>query len=70
MFDIVGSSLPHIQAGKLIPLAVTSSRRAKVLPNVPTMAEAGIAGYQITGWHGIAVRADTRKPPSTSSTPP
>ena len=57
MFDIVGSSLPHIQAGKLIPLAVTSSERAKVLPNVPTMAEAGIAGYQITGWHGIAVRA-------------
>jgi tripartite-type tricarboxylate transporter receptor subunit TctC len=59
MFDIVGSSLPHIQAGKLIPLAVTSSERAKVLPNVPTMAEAGIAGYQITGWHGIAVRAGT-----------
>ncbi|KQB61254.1 MULTISPECIES: tripartite tricarboxylate transporter substrate binding protein [Acidovorax] len=59
MFDIVGSSLPHIQAGKLIPLAVTSTERAKVLPNVPTMAEAGIAGYQITGWHGIAVRAGT-----------
>ncbi len=59
MFDIVGSSLPHIQAGKLIPLAVTSGERAKVLPNVPTMAEAGIAGYQITGWHGIAVRAGT-----------
>ena len=59
MFDIVGSSLPHIQAGKLIPLAVTSSERAKVLPNVPTLAEAGIAGYQITGWHGIAVRAGT-----------
>lgn len=69
MFDIVGSSLPHIQAGKLIPLAVTSSERAKVLPNVPTMAEAGIAGYQITGWHGIAVRAGTRKPPLTNSTP-
>ena len=59
MFDSVGSSLGHIQAGKLIPLAVTSGERAKVLPNVPTMAEAGIAGYQITGWHGIAVRAGT-----------
>ncbi|MFY3382616.1 Bug family tripartite tricarboxylate transporter substrate binding protein [Paracidovorax sp. MALMAid1276] len=59
MFDIVGSSLPHIQAGKLVPLAVTSTARAKVLPNVPTMAEAGVAGYQITGWHGIAVRAGT-----------
>ncbi|WP_010466729.1 Bug family tripartite tricarboxylate transporter substrate binding protein [Acidovorax radicis] len=59
MFDIVGSSLPHIQSGKLIPLAVTSAERAKVLPNVPTMAEAGVSGYQITGWHGIAVRAGT-----------
>ena len=59
MFDIVGSSLPHIQAGKLVPLAVTSRERAKVLPNVPTMAEAGVAGYEITGWHGIAVRAGT-----------
>lgn len=62
MFDIVGSSLPHIQAGKLIPLAVTSSERAKVLPNVPTLAEAGVPGYQITGWHGIAVRAGTPQP--------
>ena len=62
MFDIVGSSLPHIQAGKLVPLAVTSSERAKVLPNVPTLAEAGVPGYQITGWHGIAVRAGTPQP--------
>ncbi|MBV7431558.1 MULTISPECIES: tripartite tricarboxylate transporter substrate binding protein [unclassified Acidovorax] len=59
MFDIVGSSLPHLQSGKLIPLAVTSAERAKVLPNVPTMTEAGLPGYQITGWHGIAVRAGT-----------
>jgi len=62
MFDIVGSSLPHIQAGKLIPLAVTSSERTKVLPQVPTLAEAGVPGYQITGWHGIAVRAGTPQP--------
>lgn len=59
MFDIVGSSLSHIQAGKLVPLAVTSAERTKVLPNVPTLAEAGVPGYQITGWHGIAVRAGT-----------
>lgn len=59
MFDIVGSSLSHIQAGKLVPLAVTSKERAKVLPQVPTMAEAGVPGYEITGWHGIAVRAGT-----------
>jgi tripartite-type tricarboxylate transporter receptor subunit TctC len=59
MFDILGSSLPYIQAGKLTPLAVTSAKRSPALPNVPTMAEAGVAGYEFTGWHGIAVRAGT-----------
>lgn len=59
MFDILGSSLPHIQSGKLVPLAVTSSRRSPQLPNVPTIAEAGISGYEFTAWHGIAVRAGT-----------
>ncbi len=59
MFDILGSSLPYIQVGKLTPLAVTSARRSPTLPNVPTMAEAGVPGYEFTGWHGIAVRAGT-----------
>jgi tripartite-type tricarboxylate transporter receptor subunit TctC len=62
MFDILGSSLPHIQGGKLKALAVTSAKRHPSLPNVPTMMEAGIAGYEITGWHGIAVRAGTPAP--------
>ena len=59
MFDILGSSLSYIQAGKLTALAVTSTKRSPQLPNVPTMAEAGVAGYEFTGWHGIAVRAGT-----------
>lgn len=59
MFDILGSSLPHIQGGKLVPLAVTSARRVPQLPNVPTMAEAGVTGYEFGAWHGIAVRAGT-----------
>ena len=59
MFDILGSSLPHIQSGKLLPLAVTSAKRAPQLPNVPTMAEAGVTGYEFGAWHGIAVRAGT-----------
>jgi tripartite-type tricarboxylate transporter receptor subunit TctC len=46
----------------LKPLAVTSAKRHPSLPNVPTMMEAGIAGYEITGWHGIAVRAGTPAP--------
>jgi tripartite-type tricarboxylate transporter receptor subunit TctC len=62
MFDVLGSSLPHIQAGKLVPLAVTSAKRHPSLPNVPTMMEAGIDGYEFTAWHGIAVRAGTPEP--------
>ena len=59
MFDILGSSLPHINSGKLVPLAVTSAKRVPQLPNVPTMAEAGVTGYEFGAWHGIAVRAGT-----------
>ena len=59
MFDILGSSLPHIQSGKLVPLAVTSAKRTPQLPQVPTMAEAGVTGYEFGAWHGIAVRAGT-----------
>lgn len=59
MFDVLGSSLPHIQAGKLTPLAVTSAKRSPSLPDVPTLHEAGVEGYDVTGWHGIAVRAGT-----------
>lgn len=62
MFDILGSSLQYIQAGKLTPLAVTSAKRSPSLPNVPTMAEAGVAGYEFSAWHGIAVRAGTPTP--------
>ena len=59
MFDVLGSSLPHIQAGKLVALAVTSANRSPALPNVPTLIEAGLPGVELTAWHGIAVRAGT-----------
>ena len=62
MFDVLGSSLQYIQAGKLNALAVTSAKRSPSLPNVPTMAEAGVTGYEFVGWHGIAVRAGTPAP--------
>ena len=62
MFDILGSSLPHIQAGKLRPIAVTSAQRSPSLAEVPTMAEAGLSGFETTAWHGIAVRAGTPAP--------
>ncbi|MDB5895619.1 MAG: hypothetical protein JWQ88_3150 [Rhodoferax sp.] len=62
MFDILGSSLPYLQTGKLVPLAVTMSQRSATLPQVPTMAEAGVSGYEFSAWHGISVRAGTPQP--------
>ena len=62
MFDIMASSLSYIQTGKLTPLAVTSAKRSPTLPTVPTMAEAGVPGFEFTAWHGIAVRAGTPQP--------
>lgn len=54
MFDNLPSALGQIQAGKLKALAVTTPQRSSVLPQVPTMAEAGIAGYQVSAWFGLA----------------
>jgi len=62
MFDIIASSQQHIASGKLVPIAVTAARRSPTLPDVPTMAEAGLANFEITAWHGIAVRSGTPAP--------
>ena len=53
MFDSVASSLPHIQAGKLVPIAVTTPERAPQLPDVPTIAETVAPGYGAYGWTGL-----------------
>ncbi|MFG5778221.1 Bug family tripartite tricarboxylate transporter substrate binding protein [Comamonas sp. J-3] len=53
MFDNLPASLPHIQAGKLKALAVAGKERNPSLPNVPTMAEAGLAGYAVDPWFGV-----------------
>ena len=45
--------------GRVIPIAVTSAKRANLYPNVPTLAEAGIAGYDITPWYGLVAPAAT-----------
>src|SRR5262245_34881931 len=60
-FDPLPSSLSHIKAGKLKALAVTTATRASVLPDVPTMAEAGVPGYELNGWSGFLVHAGTPK---------
>jgi tripartite-type tricarboxylate transporter receptor subunit TctC len=62
MFDNMPSVLPHVKAGKLIPLAVTTAQRSPELPNVPTVAEAGVPGYEATSWFGLFAPAGTPAP--------
>ena len=51
--------LPHLKTGRLHALGVTSTKRVASLPNVPTVAEGGVAGYEVVGWYGIAAPAGT-----------
>lgn len=57
--DAVGSSLPLVKGGKLRALAVTSAQRLPALPDVPTVAESGLAGFEVTTWFGLVVPAKT-----------
>jgi tripartite-type tricarboxylate transporter receptor subunit TctC len=59
MFDQVSTSLGHIQSGKLRPLAVTSLKRSPLLPNVPTVDESGVPGYEDTTFNGLVAPAGT-----------
>src|SRR5690606_4815646 len=61
MFDNRPSAMPHIRAGKLRALAVTSAKRAAALPDVPTVAEAGVPGYEASSWFGLVAPAGTPK---------
>jgi tripartite-type tricarboxylate transporter receptor subunit TctC len=53
----VSSQLPYIKSGKLRPLAVTSAKRSAQLPDVPTVIESGVPGYEVTIWYGLFVPA-------------
>jgi tripartite-type tricarboxylate transporter receptor subunit TctC len=53
------AALPSIRAGKIRALAVTSSQRHPLLPDVPTMAEAGLAGFEVYNWQGVVAPAGT-----------
>jgi tripartite-type tricarboxylate transporter receptor subunit TctC len=59
MFDNIPSALPHIKSGKLIALATTGAKRDPALPDLPTVAEAGVKGYESGVWFGIMVPAGT-----------
>ena len=62
MFDNVPNALPHIQAGTVRAIAVTGSERDPTLPNVPTMQEAGVQGYEMYVWFGFAAPVRTPAP--------
>ena len=61
-FDGMGTSSTQIKAGKLIPLAITSAKRNPVLPNVPTVMEAGVPGYEVRTWYGLWALKGTPQP--------
>jgi tripartite-type tricarboxylate transporter receptor subunit TctC len=59
MFDGVTSAVPQIRAGRVRALGISSSERAPALPEVPTIAEAGVPGYDVVSWFGLFVPAGT-----------
>jgi tripartite-type tricarboxylate transporter receptor subunit TctC len=59
MFDNMPSSLPHVKAGRLRAIAVTSAKRSPAAPDVPTIAESGVPGYEAVAWFGVLAPAGT-----------
>jgi tripartite-type tricarboxylate transporter receptor subunit TctC len=56
------AALPHAKAGRLKTIAVTGTKRTAVAPNIPTVSESGVPGYEVVGWYGMA--APARTPPA------
>jgi len=61
MFDNLPNALPHVKAGKLRALAVTAASRSPLAPQLPTLAEAGVPGYDVEVWFGVVAPARTPK---------
>jgi tripartite-type tricarboxylate transporter receptor subunit TctC len=61
MFATLGGALPLIQSGKLRPLAVATKERNSLLPNVPTVSESGVPGFEVMGWYGILAPVNVPK---------
>ncbi len=62
MFDSITSALPHVKGGKLRAYAVTTAKRSRTLPDLPTIAEAGLPGYDLSPWFATFVPAKTPRP--------
>jgi tripartite-type tricarboxylate transporter receptor subunit TctC len=61
-FANMASGLPHVKGGRLRALAITGAKRSPALPDAPTMAEAGVPGYEVYEWNGIFAPAATPAP--------
>jgi tripartite-type tricarboxylate transporter receptor subunit TctC len=61
-FDNLPSSMPHIKAGKIRPIAVTTTERWPQAPEIPTIAESGVPGYEVSAWFGLLAPAGTPGP--------
>lgn len=59
IFATAASAVPHIQSGKINALAVTTAARSQLVPNLPTVAEAGLPGFEANNWNGVMVPAKT-----------
>jgi tripartite-type tricarboxylate transporter receptor subunit TctC len=59
MFDNIVALMPHVKAGKVRAIAVSSAKRNAMLPDVPTIAESGVPGFETVAWFGLAVPAGT-----------
>lgn len=62
MFDNLPSAIQHVRSGKLRPIAITTAKRSPELPDIPTIAEAGVPGYEAMSWFGLFAPAATPKP--------
>jgi tripartite-type tricarboxylate transporter receptor subunit TctC len=62
LFDNIPNVLPHLKGGRLKAIAVSGTQRAALLPSLPTVAESGVPGYEVTVWFGMQVPAGTPKP--------
>jgi len=59
MIENMPGTMPFVRSGKLRALAITSARRSQLAPDLPTMAEAGVPGYEVIGWNGLFVPRGT-----------
>jgi tripartite-type tricarboxylate transporter receptor subunit TctC len=59
LFDSMPTSLPHVRSGRIRPLAVTTLERSSLLPQLPTLDEAGVKGYELSSWFGVFAPAGT-----------